>query len=306
MMSKTVGISTNMPTIPDDAEFAIYIEFAKDQPNPQRIFQAVDLMIQSMQSLDKVLCSVVDTQITPVLLLEDIQQGSLKIWLKTALEKVPDDAIKNLNWRSIIGQYLVQAKYAYIKWKETDIDGKKDINQISNELQQLAENTDLLEIPAYNKPNLEDLEVISRNIQEAKSYLSQHDQVSYLLKDGSKVEFNLCQEINFEKIIEANTANIIENNAEVLLIVKKPDYLEHSKWQFRQGKKSINAKIDDMEWLKQFHDRKIDIRPGDSIKCNLLIISRYDSNSELIKEEYSIQKVLQVIELPIQLKLIED
>jgi hypothetical protein len=300
-MTSLVQISNVEPIIPDDAEFAIYINFAKNEPNPQRIFQAADMMIQSMQKLDKVLCGLINTNLTTVMLLEDVEQGSLKIWLKSVLEKIPDDGLKNLDWKKAIGYYLVKAKYICIK----KLENKENITELPQELHNLAKETDILNIPAYNYPSLEDLKVINDDISTAKSYLSKHDNISYLLKNGEKAEFNLNTYVDFEDLLQSTIAQTIETKMDMIFAVKKPDYLGDSKWQLRWGKKSISASIDDLTWLSDFQNRRVNVRPGDSIKCETLIHYNYGHDNELIGECYTILKVIEVLELPIQQNLLE-
>ncbi len=50
------------------------------------------------------------------ILLEDIEAGSIKVWLRNALHAVEDEALKTLDWKPAVGKYLVRAKYAVIRW----------------------------------------------------------------------------------------------------------------------------------------------------------------------------------------------
>ncbi len=90
-----------MPAAPADADFAIYTEFKPGTPNPERIFQAADQAIRSFQELDRILCKSVDSKINPIMLLEKIETGSIKVWLKSLMENTNDSDLKNLNWKSI-------------------------------------------------------------------------------------------------------------------------------------------------------------------------------------------------------------
>jgi DUF1365 family protein len=99
MPNGVVHISTEPPKVPADADFAIYIEFKKGEGNPGRVFQAADAMIRALQRLDHTLCAAVDPHIEPVLVLEEIQSGSLKLWLRDIPKASDDDAIKTLDWK---------------------------------------------------------------------------------------------------------------------------------------------------------------------------------------------------------------
>ena len=84
---------------------------------------------------------------------------------------------------------------------------------------------------------------------------------------------------------------------EMILKVKKPDYLGESKWDFRHGRRSFPAKIIHKEWLENFQDREIDIRPGDSIRAMVEMTDKYDFNEELIGTDYNILQVIEVIQI---------
>jgi hypothetical protein len=63
------------------ADFCIEIDYKKDSENPSRVFEAMTALIKSFQSFDEDLIKSIDNKIEPVLLLEDIEIGSLKTWL---------------------------------------------------------------------------------------------------------------------------------------------------------------------------------------------------------------------------------
>jgi hypothetical protein len=85
-------------------------------------------------------------------------------------------------------------------------------------------------------------------------------------------------------------------NMPMTLIVKKPDYLGKSKWDFRHGGKQVAASIHDETWLVAFQARKVDVRPGDALKCLVDIEHHYGYDNELVAETYAVSKVNEVIE----------
>ncbi len=85
-------------------DFCLEIDFERGTESPERIFRAMSDLIETFQSLDADLVTSIDVRIEPILLLEDIESGSIKTWLKTQLETLDDEALKDLDWRKIIGQ----------------------------------------------------------------------------------------------------------------------------------------------------------------------------------------------------------
>jgi len=81
----------------------------------------------------------------------------------------------------------------------------------------------------------------------------------------------------------------------MILKVKKPDYLGESMWDFKHGDRAIQAKIIDMDWLSDFHLRKYDIRPGDSLRAVLETQIKYGFSGEVIAVHNFIVAVKEII-----------
>ena len=64
------------------ADFCITIDFKKESEAPSRIFRSLSHLIDSFHSFDLDLLQSIDAKIEPIILLEDIETGSIKTWLK--------------------------------------------------------------------------------------------------------------------------------------------------------------------------------------------------------------------------------
>ncbi len=67
-----------------------------------------------------------------------------------------------------------------------------------------------------------------------------------------KTDFNLSLHIAPETIEDLITSESIQSLSEMILKVKKPDFLGTSQWEFRHDNRTIIAKILDDDWLKRF------------------------------------------------------
>ncbi|MEQ1704833.1 MAG: hypothetical protein ABL867_02525, partial [Rickettsiales bacterium] len=193
MASGKITISTTQPKgIPPKADFAIYVNFDKEAPNPQRVFQAVSDLINAFQKFDKILCQTIDSNIEPVMMLEEIEAGSLKVWLRNVLQSTPDENLKKLEWKPLVGKYLVKAKYLAIELLNSEIeDNKKEkIEDFGRKLADIASETDVRHLPDYKAPSINDLASSLREISDAKDSLSPKDSLSYI-SDDKEVDFNL-------------------------------------------------------------------------------------------------------------------
>ncbi len=124
-MNESIRQTTERPT----ADFSIIIDYQKGQGNPSRVFRAMSDLIEAFQKVDETLIHSIESQIKPVLLLEDVEIGSVKSWFRVALDSV-DDALGSLDWKKGVGAYLVKGKRAIINWMDkttTVTDGDLEI-----------------------------------------------------------------------------------------------------------------------------------------------------------------------------------
>src|SRR2546421_496258 len=120
-----------LPTMADTphADFCIEIDYAKDSPNPSRVFRAMSDLIEALQSVDSTLAESLAIKLEPVLLLEDIEAGSIKAWLAQKIESVDDQALKSGDYKKVIGSYLVKGKYLVVDFLrgKTEIKSGSDV-----------------------------------------------------------------------------------------------------------------------------------------------------------------------------------
>ena len=177
--------------MPKDAEFGIRVDFRRGEGNPQRVFQATVAMISALQRLDRALCVSVDMSIEPLMVLEEIEAGSLIVWLKNVLHRIDDQALLELEWKPVIGRYLVRSKYAYINWANK-ADGERTLMALAREFQKIATETDVKRFPDYAPPSMTQLAEATKGIEQAKSYLVEGDKISYVVPDEPPAEFDLA------------------------------------------------------------------------------------------------------------------
>ena len=136
-------------------------------------------------------------------------------------------------------------------------------------------------------------------MEDAKRNLSPGDSMQYIPKDNEPVDFNLVAVWEMKELEEMSIKETTRfQNMQMNLIVKKPDYLGTSTWEFRHGAApNFFARVNDEEWLRQYQkERKFDIRPGDALKCLVTVEFSYGFDNELIRTTYTIEKVVQVLE----------
>lgn len=283
--------------MPPESDIVLNIDCLDAESSPARAFAIASNLIKSLEDLDSVLLSSVDSRIRTTLVLEELRKGSIKIFLRNILKQIDDQALKDLDWRPLIGQYLVRGKYAAIRWLDEDFDDTKppEIEDLTSELKSLAERTDVRHLPDYPPPNPARLTQALDGIQRVKRDFKENEKLTITLgKDEYKV--NLSSDwLPSEKIDTTKTEQLLANESDMVLVIRKPDFLGKSQWQFKHGKHSFGASIDDQEWINQFRSGDHIIAPGDALKVRVKFEHHYDERGNLLESKQRISKVLNVI-----------
>lgn len=282
-----------------ESEYLLRIDFKRGTENPERVFSAMSDLIQAFREIDRSLAASISTEINSKLILEDIEAGSIIAKIKSALESIDDDSLGQFDWKPIVGNYLVKGKRRLIKFLEAKekIESKKQIEELKNDLVKLASETEVLKLPVYQPIPEERLLKNLQKLGEATTPLLDEDLVSFN-GEGEEIQLNKNFKIPQETIEEILTERIITGTHEMILKIKKPDYLGHSMWEFKYEGRLIPAKILHTEWLTNFHKQKVKVNPGDSIRATVEVSVNYDKYGEVIGQHYLIQEVLEVIPMP--------
>ena len=281
---------------PPSADFAFYIDFKKGEGPAARVFAATHAFIQACEQIDRELVSSIDTSIETVLVIEDIEAGSLKTWLRYAINAIDDQALKDINWKPLIGQFLVKAKYLVLKWIDND-ETHRDLPELGRELQKLAAETDVRHLGDYLPVSPQALVSAIGNFEGIKDHLLEGDKASVITPGNEDIDFDLTFRFDLETLEELAIKEIqLHTVPRMVLIVRKPDYLGTSMWELRHGKIPITAKIEDEEWLAAFQGREVGVRPGDALKCRARIEMTYGFDNELISEKFYLEEVQEVLE----------
>ena len=277
-------------------DFLLTINFPPHAKNPQRIFSTASECIGALQACDRMLLKSFPTVIQPVFVLEQVETGSLKMWLKQFLEAVDNDALKNIDWKPAVGKYLVKGKYYLLKKLEgkNGLPNKNELQEISNGLHELAKETDVLKLPAYSRVAEIDIAEHTRIISYALRTLEHGESISFDGNDGEAIiEANFS--VTDEDINNLLIDQTLENTSELIMMVRKPDFLGETKWDFRFNRRNLSVSIVDKDWLSMFQAGEIDIRPGDALRVRMKETVAYDSTGEVVDEQREIIKVISVI-----------
>jgi hypothetical protein len=206
--------------------FELVVSFKKGSGDPSRVFKTMTGLIESVQSLDRNLSESISSNVKTTIVLQEIETSSLKAKLRNIVVDIPDEALKQAEFRPLIGHFLVKAKHKVIDWcSERDkITDKEEIKKLQHDILRLAENTDVKQIAAYSEPDSESLLLDINSIRNALAILEPEDYASFESDEGVS-RFNKKMEISAEIIREYLTKEKIISEGEKIFKVKKPDYL---------------------------------------------------------------------------------
>jgi len=282
---------------PGATRFALRIGFEPDTEDPGRVFRAMNQLIDSVQDLDSLLARIVSAEIESRLILDDIQSGSLLSFIRQNVKLDEKTPYKGNNPKSKIEKYLNEANGEFFRLASNNGDspGIEEIEKMLKDLNQMAKETDVLQLDGYGKVPIAEIINLLKQIGEALKNLNTGDSASYISPESEEIPLNIGFDIEDTSIEDEIIAETITNKNEMILKIKKPDYLGLSQWQFRHRTGSFFAKIEDAGWLDDFQGRGVDVRPGDSLRVILEVTVDYDSGGEVINEDKTVLEVINVI-----------
>jgi hypothetical protein len=275
--------------------FCITIDYQKDS-NPSVIFQTLSELIAAFQDFDSEVARTISAKIESSVVLEEVGTGSIRAWFAAKLKDTDDEAIKKCDYKAIIGKLLVNVKYWLLNLledKETLDQGK--IEAVQNKINELIEETQIKHLAAYRKVSQQAIVQTYVRTASSISCLTQNDKVVFSSIYG-EVRLERQTHISEEIIENLIVAKSDTSESDVFLKVKKPDYLGESRWSFYLDSHPIEAKIEDEGWLNDFRNRKVLLRPGDSLYTRLKVEMRYDAEGVSLPVRYTIVKVHKIIE----------
>ncbi len=284
---------------PPAADFSFRIVFEKHHGDPRRIFDAASELIDGFTQLDEAIAGSVDVKLQPVMVLEDIKAGSIRVFLSSLLRKIDDEGLRQGEVKKAIGPALVDAKYAAIKWLDKDQkEASNEAIELRDHLRAIAATSDLRRLGDYAPIHEAKLVAALDSLQDGKRLLGPKDKLMLMAPGHKTHKADLTKTWDPSEVISLDKATTEKHSeGEIILTIRKPDMVGNSKWLFSRGKFPVFAKITDEEWLARFHDRKVKgLHSGDAMRCKVKFTYIFDDKGNLIDEQIEITKVLEIIE----------
>jgi hypothetical protein len=273
----------------------IQVDYEPGTPDPGRVFRSMAELIEAFHSIDRDLARAVSMSVHADVLLERVEAGSIKAFIRTVLQQLDDDALKNLEWKPLVGQYLVRAKHAMLRKLEgkDKIASRAEVIELQDEIAALAPPIPQELLPPGKVPVerlLLDIQMISIAVTE----LRPEDSATLVSSVGATpIEKRI--RVSDEDIVQLLTQDTTSTEAPMTLLVKKPDYLGHSKWEFKHGDRALEARILDIDWLATFQSGQIELKPGDALQAIVKSVTATGFDGEIVDTQHEVLKVLGVV-----------
>jgi hypothetical protein len=269
----------------------IEIKYPPETDDPARVFRSMAKLIDAFHQIDLDLAHAVGAGFEPVLLLERVEAGSLRVWLRTVVRQLDDDALRTLDWRPLVGQYLVRGKHQVLRWLDgrNAIQSRGEVLELQSSLLEVRppEDAEVLFIaPIAPARLLNDIKLLT----EATAELRSTDAVRYVSVQAD-TELPTQLRLSSDDVERLLTDEVVESQSRTLLLIKKPDYLGNSRWEFRLDNRTIEARLLDEQWLLRFREGHIPLLPGDALDVELHseLLRSFEGN--VVGTRYSVEFV---------------
>jgi hypothetical protein len=279
-----------------EGELSLVIDYTPGKTVAVDVLQTAMRLIQSLDALDNVLLSSVNTSLEPVSILNDVQHSSLKMLLARALRGVPDEHLTSLEWKRWVGGILVKGKHLLLQ--RLDADGP----EVLEALQQLE--PDYRAAPVgligYTVPAVSDVQQALDDVSKARSLLPGQT-ITVQSELGDVILHEAEDTPRGDEVVGPVT--VVTNRGIEFFKIKSVDMLGASQWAIIRNNRVVKVDMLHLSWLQAYHERKYTLLPGDSLECKFEEAISYDASHTELERRLSVVEVLRVISPPVQQRL---
>lgn len=264
-------------------DYEVRLDFERGTPDPSRVFVSMARLVDAFQEFDRHLAQSISADFAPVVLLQDVAAGSIRSILRTLIESVDDEALKEFSWQKLVGSYLLKGKKRLLEFlaDKKEITSRDEIKELEDSLRRLAEQTNVRHIPAYRPIPTRQLVSDVAELGRAVRPLRPNDSVTVLL-EREDVPLSKSFSVPDEALEHLITHEVISSATAMILQVKRPDYLGRAMWEFKHGGRIVEAKILDENWLGRFQHRAEVVHPGDALRAVVETRVGYDRSGAAV------------------------
>lgn len=275
------------------SEYSIHIQFDKNiKERPERVFEAMALFIQGFNEVQSELLKGYGESIGFETSLSKTREGSLIADINRYIE----ERVRAVSLRKLLDGIYFGIEDAVMHSGKIDSEG--DVNRF---IERVYENK-IVKDESYkvftSPPHANKYKVAKgvKKICEGMGKLAETDQANIGVNNNFKP---ISKRFSFPRSVE----DIFRVEKETfpskdVLIVRRPDYVGNSKWDFislKRGDKPVSARIVHEEWLNEWKKHKKQVLPGDALLVMIRTTRITCEKKRNIRYEDEITEVIDIV-----------
>lgn len=258
--------------------------------SPAAFFEGVSGVLDSLQILDANLLAFVLPQSRATQSIEEISIASLRLRIATLLENIPEEDLRGCDWRRIAGHFLVEGRKAFLRFlrRQPKVTDKAQLEELGREVDALV--GEVTKSPKRFPRRLL-LMILVRIIRSAQAMPG--TEVVTVVVAGEVTSLPRDAEVTAAVAQEVAAAELEPFDQEMTLLIKKPDMIGRSQWEFVDRGHVIRAKMSDTDWVTQYQSQAFALNPGDAIEAKVRLLPRNSSGED--EYAYEVVNVRRVI-----------
>ena len=277
-------------------EYTVKMQFAPGAKDPSRLFLSMGKMIDAFRRMDLMLAKTAGHELTFVQTLESFQSGSFISKIKESFEYVSQESLSDAPPPETVN-YIRESRRKLLTTLRDNpkIEDIEPITKVAKEIEDIAREKRVQESLIYRPIQPIEIADSLAGVVEPTRSLQDPERVTFQEVGQQDIAVPPESSVATHKIEEALIHRKISITRDIILKIKRPDYLGEAMWDFKHGKNTIQAKVLDAEWLEKFHNKEVLPGPGDSLEVSAVITEEYDKHGNLIRDRYEIAKVNSII-----------
>src|SRR5574344_128893 len=108
----------------------IKINYDKNEDKPERVFKTIASLLENLENIDDILCETIPVKVTAKTYLENVESGSIKLFLRNGIAKIDDEALAQGDFLKVLGLYLKETKYSILGYLDKNIENDNKIKNL--------------------------------------------------------------------------------------------------------------------------------------------------------------------------------
>ncbi len=280
----------------DLQDYTVVLHYNQEKVSASDALLSAANAVRAIEQTDKILIKSASRSLEASFRLEELGTGSIKIrfLLKIAklVDSIDDEALKKLDWKEILGSYLVKAKRVLLEFAHEN-NGVSDGDQLvslKKKINSLADQSEIRLLPQYSPLKTKEIYEGLGAFSSSLGWSKYSDSRVSLIIEGDEIELSK----EFQVDTRDSNALIVETivtEQEMVLRIGRPNFQRFRSWEFLHGSKRITAHIKDPVWIKRFRRGDVAVTPETIFRAILKREISYSEEGDIVKEEKTILRI---------------